>query len=552
MLVKVEELTADLSRVRLFHTSVSRAIASWPTWPGEPGFTGDFAEFLAQTFPTSTAADFAVLEAGIVSEETYVEQGLYWATGHVPMLEYVVETYKPGPAARRHADDGRVPAPVPRARHAEAPERRAEPGLRRRRPQRRPGRPRAPRARRSSGPPTKRPTRSLTLRPPPDRQGPDDVRRLRPRLRAAVPGDRREQAARRPRAAVDAADVATAARRPARPSARPRPAGPAARVQIYLNLAGRDPAGGGFTQVAAADVAATVAAIKAAYLGLTDPNDWTTTASPRAGRSSTASSRRPRPATSRTGRAARPTWPTRPGRATSSCSPIRRTSSTRRRRARSSRRRTSSASTATCPDVQDLAANINMRATFLAGGKGIAKGQVDGSDDRPRADARVPARHPRAAAQPGPRPARRRQGRQRRTQPISIVGLNDFHGQLDPTTIAVRRARTRPVGGAAFLATMFDEELAALPGPGLILAGGDNVGASPPNSGLLQDMPAIDVENAWGLDATSYGNHEFDFGRRRGCSRTRRGRTSRSWRRTSSRTRPARRRRGSRPRWSSP
>ena len=31
-------------------------------------------------------------------------------------------------------------------------------------------------------------------------------------------------------------------------------------VQIYLNLAGRDPAGGGFTQVAAADEAATVAA----------------------------------------------------------------------------------------------------------------------------------------------------------------------------------------------------------------------------------------------------------------------------------------------------
>ena len=25
-------------------------------------------------------------------------------------------------------------------------------------------------------------------------------------------------------------------------------------------------------------------------------------------------------------------------------------------------------------------------------------------------------------------------------------------------------------------------------------------------------MPAIDVENAWGLDATSYGNHEFDYG----------------------------------------
>src|SRR6185437_6011048 len=95
MLVKVEELTPDLSRVRLFHTSVSRAIASWPAWPGEAGFTGDFAEFLAQKFPTSTAADFAVLEAGVVSEETYVEQGLYWATGHQPMLQYVVDTYQP-------------------------------------------------------------------------------------------------------------------------------------------------------------------------------------------------------------------------------------------------------------------------------------------------------------------------------------------------------------------------------------------------------------------------------------------------------------------------
>ena len=59
---------------------------------------------------------------------------------------------------------------------------------------------------------------------------------------------------------------------------------------------------------------------------------------------------------------------------------------------------------------------------------------------------------------------------------------------------------------------MFDEEAAALPGPTLLLAAGDNVGASPPNSALLEDTPTIDVENAWGLDATSFGNHEFDFG----------------------------------------
>ena len=59
---------------------------------------------------------------------------------------------------------------------------------------------------------------------------------------------------------------------------------------------------------------------------------------------------------------------------------------------------------------------------------------------------------------------------------------------------------------------MFDEDAKNLPGPALLLAGGDNVGASPPNSALLEDAPTIDVENAWGLDATSYGNHEFDYG----------------------------------------
>ena len=53
---------------------------------------------------------------------------------------------------------------------------------------------------------------------------------------------------------------------------------------------------------------------------------------------------------------------------------------------------------------------------------------------------------------------------------------------------------------------------AHLPDQTLLLAAGDNVGASPPNSALLQDLPTIDVENLWGLDATSYGNHEFDFG----------------------------------------
>jgi 2',3'-cyclic-nucleotide 2'-phosphodiesterase (5'-nucleotidase family) len=82
-------------------------------------------------------------------------------------------------------------------------------------------------------------------------------------------------------------------------------------------------------------------------------------------------------------------------------------------------------------------------------------------------------------------------------KPLTIIGLNDFHGQLDPTTLRMDNLNVS-VGGAAQLATLFDEEDAALPGRALLLSEGDNAGTSPPNSGLLQDEPAIDVENAWG------------------------------------------------------
>ena len=85
LLVKVEALDqGPVAGPPVPHVGRAARIATWPTWPGEPGFTGDFDEYLAQKFPSSTAADFAVLEAGVVSEETYVEQGLYWETGHQP------------------------------------------------------------------------------------------------------------------------------------------------------------------------------------------------------------------------------------------------------------------------------------------------------------------------------------------------------------------------------------------------------------------------------------------------------------------------------------
>ena len=163
------------------------------------------------------------------------------------------------------------------------------------------------------------------------------------------------------------------------------------------------------------------------------------------------------------------------------------------------------------PDVQDLGNNVNMRATFLAGGKGVAKGQVV---------ARTIDLAPTLAFMLGIPEPQYSQGKVlldvvkggNGYKPISIVGLNDFHGQLDPTTTTDRRPDRPGRRGRRSWRRCSTRSSPALPGPGLILAGGDNVGASPPNSALLEDMPTIDVENLWGLDATSYGNHEFDFG----------------------------------------
>ena len=183
-------------------------------------------------------------------------------------------------------------------------------------------------------------------------------------------------------------------------------------VQIYLNLAGRDPAGGGFVQVAAAEEAATVALIKAAFLALADPNDWTGDGAPEGwkvidrvftkaearyipnGAGSTADMAHP----TRTGDVVAFSYPPYQFDAATPGTLIARSAFFGQH--------------GYVPDIQDLPSNTNMRATFLAGGNAIERGVVEQrAQHRPRPDGGVPARHPGAAAQPGrgaARPARRR------------------------------------------------------------------------------------------------------------------------------------------------
>jgi 2',3'-cyclic-nucleotide 2'-phosphodiesterase (5'-nucleotidase family) len=88
--LKLIDLTPDLSQLRLYFTSISRVNATYNAL----GMAGSaaFEETLARDFPTSTAADFAPLEALLVDEDTYVEQGLMWADAHLAYLRYIFGT----------------------------------------------------------------------------------------------------------------------------------------------------------------------------------------------------------------------------------------------------------------------------------------------------------------------------------------------------------------------------------------------------------------------------------------------------------------------------
>jgi 2',3'-cyclic-nucleotide 2'-phosphodiesterase (5'-nucleotidase family) len=508
MLVKVEELSKDLSRVRLFHTSVSRAIATWPTWPGESGFTGDFEEYLAAKFPTATAADFAVLEAGIVSEDTYVQQGLYWATGHQPMLKYVMNKYKPDlllagfPTTDefQHQFLGLITRRLPNGAANPSYDDVNLDGVRDHRVS----------------------ERSAYIQRA--YKGADETLALARKLMGHDPTTfvASDHGFAPQFLAIDASKVLVdlgLLSTPQTSNCRPatgetigmaKACWAGGTVQVYLNLAGRDPAGGGLTQVAAADLATTVDKIKAAFLALKDPNDWTHDGNPEGwkviDRAYTRAESRYIP--NGPGSTADMAHPTRTGDLVAfSYPPYQFDAETPGTLIAPSK---FFGQHGYVPDVQDLASNTNMRATFLAGGKGVDRGSVR---------ARSIDLAPTLAYMLGIPEPQYSQGKVLLSmikggssiKPISIVGLNDFHGQLDPTTLTFDGIASA-VGGAGQLATLFDEDLGSLPGPGLILAGGDNVGASPPNSALLEDKPTIDAENAWGLDATSYGNHEFDYG----------------------------------------
>jgi 5'-nucleotidase len=104
------------------------------------------------------------------------------------------------------------------------------------------------------------------------------------------------------------------------------------------------------------------------------------------------------------------------------------------------------------------------------------------------------------------------------TTTVRLIGLNDFHGNLQPPTgssgrVVLADGTTVDAGGAAYVATHVRQLRAEQPNS-LVLSGGDNIGASPLASALFHDEPTIEFLNSIGTTASAVGNHELDEGYR--------------------------------------
>ena len=87
------------------------------------------------------------------------------------------------------------------------------------------------------------------------------------------------------------------------------------------------------------------------------------------------------------------------------------------------------------------------------------------------------------------------------TSEFTISNVTDFHGYWE---------ETKYVPGAAHLKCAVDE--AAAGKTHVFTSAGDNIGASPFASKLLNDAPTLEILNRMNLQVSALGNHELDEG----------------------------------------
>jgi 2',3'-cyclic-nucleotide 2'-phosphodiesterase (5'-nucleotidase family)/predicted AlkP superfamily phosphohydrolase/phosphomutase len=495
---KAIEIAPDLSKFRFYFTSIARVNASYNALG--PAGSLAFAETLASQFPTSTAADFAPLEAGIVDEDTYVEQGLKWKDAHFAYLNHIFGTLNVHPdllllgspttdefqhqftALYTPTDMDGAPNPyfddltndnIPDGRTAiregyvksayhEADETLAL-------------------GRQLMG-------SNTTVMASSDHG-------FAPQWYAVNAGKILADAG------ITGAENISNCRAPAAP-VRAKACWAGGTAQIHINLAGRDPGG----VVPSGDYETVRNQIIAAFQGLTDP------ANP--GKQVVLRIFKKEELRNVDGTDA--LHPSRSGDVTVTLRPpYQYDAATPGQRIAFSQFFGQHGYT---PNLVDLEHNVNMHATFVAAGPGIRK-------QDPVSGVRAIDVAPTLAflmGIPGPQNAQGRILTNLAPQPgqykqVTILDISDYHGQLVPLTEAADNVTgagsANPVftiGGAAFLKPWFDVYRAD--GNSMTVAAGDSVGATPPISAFFGDTPTIELMNMMGFTADGLGNHNFDRG----------------------------------------
>ena len=165
------------------------------------------------------------------------------------------------------------------------------------------------------------------------------------------------------------------------------------------------------------------------------------------------------------------------------------------------------------PEDVDLAHNINMHATFVAGGPDIAHVRsVKGVRAVDLAPTLAVLGHfpPPLQAQGAVLTSILRDGSKYSTG--QILGINDVHGNITGTGLSYTDPYTGTKDGAGGIALLAAYLKHADTPNTVTVEAGDMVGASPPESALLRDKPTLDSLNKMGIDVGTLGNHEFDRG----------------------------------------
>jgi 2',3'-cyclic-nucleotide 2'-phosphodiesterase (5'-nucleotidase family)/predicted AlkP superfamily phosphohydrolase/phosphomutase len=502
---KAIEIAPDLSKFRFYFTSIARVNATYNALG--PAGSAAFAETLASQFPTSTAADFAPLEAGIVDEDTYVEQGLKWKDAHFAYLHHIFDTLGVHPdllllgspitdefqhqfmglytptdmdgAPNPYYDDltnddvpdGRVAIRegYVKAAYAEADE---------------------------------------TLALARELMGEEDTTVIASSDHGFAPQWYAVNAGKiLADAGITGAENISNCRAPAAP-ARAKACWAGGTAQIHINLAGRDPGG----VVPAADYETVRNEIISAFQNLTDP------ANP--GKQVVLKIFKKEELRNVDGTDA--LHPSRSGDVTVTLRPpYQYDAATPGQRIAFSQ---FFGQHGYLPNLVDLAHNVNMRATFVAAGPGVrdfgAISNVRAIDVAPTLSFLLGIPGPQNAA--GKILYNLLKTPERSTmRELTILDISDYHGQLVPLSETADNVTgvgaanpTFAIGGSSFLKPWFDRFRAAdeIQRGVMTVAAGDSVGATPPISAFFGDTPTIELMNMMGFDADGLGNHNFDKG----------------------------------------